>query len=211
MKNMFTRPEECFSRQEATSVFREKGHQGTIDIGFVTTAEGEYIVWSCHMQGQDDFLPFLKEMAEEKLPKIENFTPFKTEAVFMSGDKFYYIDEDRELQRIDTFFEASFAIAAYETTTGIEVKTIAFGLAYFEDDEEPMCCWIMNTNKILPMFKKDFPRLKKGRYSINFFGIDDIFEYNRMFWRVEEGEKGPQISPLCVESPKNKNKWINIS
>ena len=114
MKNMFTRPEECFSRQEATSVFRERGLWGPVDIGVVRTLSDKYVVWHCCSEGKEAAISIFKEQSPENILEIQYFTAFAREDVFMLQNNFYYIDQNDELQRIDVLFDASLASAVYE-------------------------------------------------------------------------------------------------
>ena len=215
MKNMFTRPEECFSRQEATSVFRERGLWGPVDIGVVRTLSDKYVVWHCCSEGKEAAISIFKEQSPENILEIQYFTAFAREDVFMLQNNFYYIDQNDELQRIDVLFDASLASAVYEIITDLNVESIEIGLAYpeFADDNEAICCWIINGNKILPIFKDDFSLIEEEvSYYFSLLNLDDIFDHNRVLWKVENGEEGMEISPLCVTpSFKTRNPWSNIS
>ena len=214
MKNLFTKPEDCFSRQEATSVFRERGKEGPIDLGCAYTSEGNYVVWHCHTQEQEIAFSIFKDLADKELPEIKSFTAFRINDIFSTGGNFYYIDQYNDLQRIDIFFDASLAASIYEMITDILVEDIQIGLVYSDitEDDNPMCCWIFNGNRILPIFKDDFA-LIEGNINYHFTSLQpgNIFEHSRMFWQIEDGENGLEIAPLCVIPNPRKKLWSNFS
>ncbi len=214
MRKMFTKPEECFSRQEATSVFREKGHEGPIDIGFVTTAEGNYIVWHCYTPEQEISFPVFKSFANKELPKIESFISIKKDSIFLTEDNAYYLDAEGEIQRIDIIFNAEFAESIYKKIMNKEIETIQLAIITKRNlySKVVFVGWVINKLNIITIFRKDNVVIEKDAiYKFHFLNNGDVFKRNRMFWKVENGENGMEIYPLCVESPKNKNKWINIS
>ena len=215
MKNMFTRPEECFSRQEATSIFREKGFLGPVDIGVVTTLNDKNVVWHCCSEGQEAAISIFKEHSPKEISDFQDFMAFNQEDIFMQWGAFYYIDQDYELQRIDVLFDASLASAVYEIITNLKVESIEIGLSYSKlaDDDEAICSWIINSNRILPIFIEDFSLIEDGvPYYFSLLKLDDIFDHNRMLWKIEDGEEGMEIFPLCVTpSSKTRNPWSNIS
>ena len=214
MKNMFTKPEECFSRQEATSIFRERGMNGPIDIGTARLPDGVFSVWHCYFENRHLAFSIFKKQASKDFSLFSYFLDFNVGEIFLEEGNFYCIDAEGELLRIDIFFDADIAKNVYEILTDTEVVEIGLSLISpnFASDDEPMCRWIINGNKLLPIFKQDFSQIANSAFhAVKLLQPGDIFKHNRMLWKVKEDDQGLEISPLCIETSKNRNPWSNIS
>ena len=214
MKNMFTRPEECFSRQEATSIFRSKGMNGPIDVGTARLPDGIFSAWHCYSDNRHYAFSIFKKQASKDFSGFSYFLNFGIEEIFLEEGNFYYIDSQGELLRIDIFSDTNIASNVYEILTDTRVNEIGLRLLSpnFASDDEPLCRWLINGNKFLPVFKQDFSQIANYAFhTAKLLQPGDIFKHNRMLWEVKQDGQGLEISPLCIETSKNRNPWSNIS
>ena len=212
MKNAFSCPQECFSRQEAVETFRKRGFHGTVEIGVAVSNQKEFIAWRCISPETVGILPILKKTPDVSATPVEDFVPLENECTFQTNGKFYYIDTDGQLQRIDTLSNEPLACNILSLMSEENISEVELCQMFHDNELENIIdiCWVgkiegSNIPRVISVFPDEnklfiqrclqdtFPMFKT-------MDTGSFFEHDHLLWQVREDEFGKEIIPFCSAS-----------
>ncbi len=206
MKDYFSRPSECISRQEATAAFENLGLKGKIDIGVVETSTTQFMAWSVTTNNHAAIIPVFRSFEKQTLD-VAKFYSVDEFYIFFFNNKIYCIDKG-EVYRIDMLFCET--LAARVASIMIDEDIEAAGLLTVCPPDDPQTAnilvWAWSDAKgiphLYPVFEEDEVLLSQtdGLLATHFYNPGDIFEKNGLIWQITDGEDGLELSPLLVDS-----------
>ena len=211
MIDMFSPPQECFSKQDAIEAFKHHGVTGPVEIGIASNAEFDFFAWHSNGKGREAILPVFKFQATTTPLPVISFVPISEETSFAAGEYYYHIDRKGELKQIDILFNQTLATEIigfftdnefYDVRLGLVAPNIP-GFSYHD------LCWIWQEDNVphfQPVFREDNflfnCRCRRNPNVVyNLLEPGDFIRRQDMLWQICQGPAGQEIFPSAVINP----------
>ena len=211
MIDMFSPPQECFSKQDAIEAFKRHGVTAPVEIGIASNAETDFLAWHSGNEEQEAILPVFKNQATTTPLPVLSFMPISIETSFAADGYYYHIDDKGELRQVDILFNQTLAAEIISFFSDNEFYDVR--LAMVSPNTPEFCyhdlCWIWHEDNVphfQPVFREDnFLFSCRCRQNPNviydLLEPGDFIRREDMLWQIRQGSSGQEIFPAAVINP----------